>query len=153
MIRELPAGQTGLAYEALRELRPHVGDRETFVARVDDLQRPEGYRIVASFETGTEQARAAAGFRIVHNLAWGRFLYVDDLSTVPAARRRGHASRLLAWIGEEARREGCDAVHLDSGVGPERRDAHQRYFDAGMRISSYHFAWEPSEWTRLQARP
>jgi GNAT superfamily N-acetyltransferase len=147
-IRELPAGETGLAYEALLELRPHAGDRDAFVARVDDLQRPEGYRIVAAFEDGAEQACAAAGFRLVHNLAWGRILYVDDLSTVPSARRRGHASRLLAWIGEEARREGCDAVHLDSGVGPERRDAHRRYFDAGMRISAYHFAWEPQEWTR-----
>ena len=147
-IRELPAGETGLAYEALRELRPHHTDRDGFVARVDGLQRPEGYRIVAAFEDGAEQACAAAGFRLVHNLAWGNFLYVDDLSTLPAARGRGHASRLLKWIAEEARREGCDAVHLDSGVGPERQNAHRRYFDAGMRISSYHFSWEPNEWTR-----
>jgi GNAT superfamily N-acetyltransferase len=147
-IRELPAGETGLAYEALRELRPQHTDRDEFVARVDGLQRPEGYRIVAAFEDGAGQACAAAGFRLVHNLAWGSFLYVDDLSTVPEARRRGHASRLLQWIAEEARREGCDAVHLDSGVGPDRRDAHRRYFDAGMRISSYHFSWEPDEWTR-----
>ena len=147
-IRELAVGETGLAYAALRALRPHVGDRDAFVSRVDEQQRPEGYRIVAVFEDGAEQARAAAGFRLVHNLAWGRFLYVDDLSTVPEARRRGHASRLLAWIAEEAAREGCDAVHLDSGVGPERRDAHRRYFDTGMRISSYHFSWEPHDWTR-----
>jgi GNAT superfamily N-acetyltransferase len=147
-IRELPEGETGLAFEALHALRPHHPDRDAFVTRVDERQRPEGYRIVAAFEDGAEQACAAAGFRLVHNLAWGRFLYVDDLSTVPEARRRGHASRLLAWIGEEARRLGCDAVHLDSGVGPERRDAHRRYFDAGMRISSYHFSWEAEDWVR-----
>lgn len=147
-IREVPAGETGLAFEALCALRPHHADRDAFVTRVDDLQRREGYRIVAAFEDGCEQACAAAGFRLVHNLAWGRFLYVDDLSTVPDARRRGHASRLLEWIAEEARRLGCDAVHLDSGVGPERRDAHRRYFDAGMRISSYHFTWEAEDWTR-----
>jgi hypothetical protein len=147
-IRELAAGETGLAWEALHALRPHLADRDAFIAQVDGRQRAEGYRIVAAFEPGAEQASAAAGFRLVHNLAWGRFLYVDDLSTVPAARRRGHAGRLLAWIGDEARRERCDAVHLDSGVGPERQDAHRRYFDAGMRISSYHFSWEPHEWTR-----
>jgi GNAT superfamily N-acetyltransferase len=151
IVRELPAGETGLAWEALRALRPHLTDRQAFVAQVDERQRPEGYRIVATFEDGAEQARAAAGFRIVHNLAWGRFLYVDDLSTVSEARRRGHAGRLLDWIGEEARREDCVAVHLDSGVGPDRQDAHRRYFAAGMRISSYHFSWEPHEWTRSRS--
>jgi len=146
-VRELPVGETALAWEALRELRPHLAGLDAFVARVDELQRPEGYRIVASFEDGVEQARAAAGFRIAHNLAWGRFLYVDDLSTVPAARRRGHATRLLRWIADEARREGCDSVELDSGVGRDRSDAHRRYFAAGMRIASHHFTWEPSRWT------
>jgi GNAT superfamily N-acetyltransferase len=142
-VRELPPGQTALAWEALRALRPHLTGRDAFVARIDELQRPEGYRIVAAFEPGGEQARAAAGFRIAHNLAWGRFLYVDDLSTLPDARRRGHAGRLLAWIAEEARRQGCDSVELDSGVGPDRQAAHRTYFGAGMRIASYHFTGSP----------
>jgi GNAT superfamily N-acetyltransferase len=150
-VRELPAGETGLAWEALHALRPHHDDRDAFVARIDDLQRPEGYRIAAAFEPGTEQARAAAGFRIGHNLAWGSFLYVDDLSTLPEARGRGHAGRLLAWIAEEAARQGCDSVELDSGVGPDRHDAHRRYFDSGMRISSHHFTWTPREWRRPTA--
>jgi GNAT superfamily N-acetyltransferase len=138
-VRELEAGETGLAWEALHALRPHLADRDSFVTRVDELQRPEGYRIVAVFEDGVEQARAVAGFRVGHNLAWGRFLYVDDLSTVPAARRRGHARRLLDWVEEEARRLGCDSVELDSGVGADRQDAHRSYFGAGMRIASFHF--------------
>jgi GNAT superfamily N-acetyltransferase len=139
-IRELPAGETGLAWEAMRALRPHLTDRAAFVARVDGVQRPEGYRLVASFAPDAEQARAAAGFRIGHNLAWGRFLYVDDLSTLPEARRQGHAGRLLAWLAEEAGRQGCDSVELDSGVGADRQDAHRRYLNAGMRISSHHFS-------------
>ena len=69
-------------------------------------------------------------------------LYVDDLSTLPAARRRGHARALLDWCAEEAARLGCDALHLDSGVGPQRQDAHRLYFNAGMRISSHHFSRE-----------
>ena len=51
---------------------------------------------------------------------------------------------LLAWIGEQARRQGCDSVELDSGVGAERQDAHRRYFDMGMRIASFHFTWRRS---------
>jgi hypothetical protein len=34
---------------------------------------------------------------------------------------------------------GCDQLHLDSGVGPEREDAHRLYFNAGLRITAYHF--------------
>jgi hypothetical protein len=41
---------------------------------------------------------------------------------------------------EEARRLGCDRIHLDSGVGLERADAHRLYMNAGMAISSHHFA-------------
>jgi GNAT superfamily N-acetyltransferase len=142
-LRELGLGETALAFEAMRALRPHHDDRDAWVARVDDLQRPEGYRLVAAFADGAEQAQAVAGFRLGHNLAWGRFLYVDDLSTLPGARRRGHAGRLLDWIGEEARRLGCDSVELDSGVGEDRRDAHRRYFAWGMRIASFHFTARP----------
>jgi GNAT superfamily N-acetyltransferase len=138
-VRELHAGETVLAYAALRALRPHLTDEAAFVRIVDEVQRPEGYRLVAAFDEDQQQAGAVAGFRVGHNLAWGHFLYVDDLSTLPAARRRGHGARLLAWVHEEARRLGCASVELDSGVGPDRQDAHRLYFTTGMRIASHHF--------------
>jgi GNAT superfamily N-acetyltransferase len=142
MVRELLVPQTGLAFEAMRALRPHWDDREAWVARVDELQRPDGYRLVAAFDdddaTGGE-AVAVAGFRLGHNLAWGRFIYVDDLSTLPAARGRGHGEALLRWIFDEAQRLGCDEVHLDSGTVPERWAAHRLYHRVGMNISSHHF--------------
>jgi len=56
MIRELPAGETHLAYKAMFELRPAMGDEAAFVERVDKTMRPEGYRLVASFADGDEQA-------------------------------------------------------------------------------------------------
>ena len=122
----------------MRELRPHHRDQAAFVRRVDEAQRPQGYRLVGAFEDG--RVVAVAGFRVLENLAWGRALYVDDLSTHAAARRRGHAARLLEWCAEEAARLGCDELHLDSGVGPEREDAHRLYFNQRLRISSFHFA-------------
>jgi len=124
----------------MRELRPHVGDEAEFVRRVDEVQRAEGYRLVAVFEDGLEDAVAAAGFRLRNMLAWGRVLYVDDLSTLPSARRRGYGRALLDWLAEEARRLGCGELHLDSGVGPTRADAHRLYLNAGLRITSHHFA-------------
>jgi GNAT superfamily N-acetyltransferase len=140
VVRELLPPETGLAFEAMRALRTDLADEDAFVRRVDQVQRPEGYRLTAAFEDGEERAVAVAGFRLGHNIAWGRFLYVDDLSTIPEGRRRGHGRALLDWLLEEAGRQGCDQLHLDSGVGLDRADAHRLYLNAGMVISAHHLA-------------
>jgi GNAT superfamily N-acetyltransferase len=139
-VRELPAGETTRASRALLELRPAYGPAERLVARIDDVQRPGGYRLAGSFEPGEEEASAAAGFRVVEMLAWGRALYLDDLVTRSDRRRRGHADALFAWLAEEAERLGCEQFHLDSGLGPDRADAHRFYFRHGLSIVSFHFA-------------
>ena len=51
-----------------------------------------------------------------------------------------HAGALLDWLLEEAARLGCDQLHLDSGFGLDRADAHRLYLDSGMVISAHHFA-------------
>jgi ribosomal protein S18 acetylase RimI-like enzyme len=139
VIRELSPSETRLAADALLALRPHHGDAAG-VTRAADAQRADGYRLVAAFEPDREQAVAVAGFRVTRNLSWGRHLYVDDLSTLPAARGRGHAGRLLDWLAAEAGRAGCEQLHLDSGVGPDRATAHRLYFNHGLQIVAHHFA-------------
>jgi GNAT superfamily N-acetyltransferase len=124
------------------ELRPRIGDADAFAEHVDTIQRPEGYRLLGSFADGADaeaQAAAVAGFRIVHHLAWGRALYVDDLSTLPEARGKGHAGALLDHLIAEARSLGCDELHLDSGVGEARWTAHRLYLNHGLTIASHHF--------------
>jgi GNAT superfamily N-acetyltransferase len=138
LIREIVPPDTALAFEAMRELRTHYTDEDEFVRHVDGVQRPEGYRLVGWFED--DRVVAVAGFRLMHTLAWGRALYVDDLSTHPGARRRGHARAMLEWVAGEAAQLGCTQVHLDSGVDASRLDAHRLYFNTGMRITSFHFA-------------
>jgi GNAT superfamily N-acetyltransferase len=123
----------------MRALRPHYTGEREFVRRVDEIQRPDGYRLVGVFEDDG-RCTAVAGFRVIRNLAWGDCLYVDDLSTLGDARGRGHGRALLEWCLDEAERLGCGQLHLDSGVGPEREDAHRLYFNTGLRITSYHFA-------------
>ena len=126
----------------MAELRTHR-TAEEIVRRIDELQRPEGYRLVASFDDDADtesDAAAVAGFRLVHFLSWGRALYVDDLSTRAASRGRGHAGALLDWLLEEAGRLGCDQFHLDSGVLPERTDAHRLYLNKRLQVTSLHFA-------------
>ena len=134
--RELTAAETHLAYGPMRFLRPHVESQEDFVNQVNGFQRPQGYRLVASF--ADDVCVAAGGFRRLHTLAWGDLIYIDDLVTVESYRSRGHASRLLEWILVEARRLGCLQVHLDSA--PHRHPAHRLYLNEGYHISSYHFS-------------
>jgi GNAT superfamily N-acetyltransferase len=137
-IRELSEAETRRAARALLELRTHRGPAEALVARAD-AQRAAGYRLVGSFEDGEEDAASIAGFRLAENLAWGRHLYVDDLVTRADRRGRGHGAALMRWLGVEACRAGCEELHLDSGVGADRQDAHRLYFNAGLRIAAYHF--------------
>ncbi len=123
-------------FPILKTLRLHL-DEASFVHRVRG-QEAAGYRLLS---VGAGDApEAVAGFRVGENLAWGSFLYVDDLVTLPAARSRGHGATLLRWLREYARREGCGALHLDSGV--QRLDAHRFYEREGMACASFHFAIE-----------
>jgi GNAT superfamily N-acetyltransferase len=135
-LAELDEASAELAYPVMKELRPHLTGLADFVERVG-WQRAEGYRLVGSFDAGGAVV-AAAGFRVARTLAWGRHLYLDDLCTLPAARGQGHARALLAWIDNEARRLGCEQVHLDSG--PHRHDAHRRYLSSGFIITALHFS-------------
>jgi GNAT superfamily N-acetyltransferase len=138
--REILIGETRLAHQAMRALRTSYDSEQEFVEYLDDVLRPAGYRLLGAFSPDREPAVAVAGFRVGNNLAWGRHLYVDDLSTAPEARHRGHAGALLEWLIEEGRRLGCGQLHLDSGVGPERFDAHRLYHNHGLSIYSHHFA-------------
>jgi GNAT superfamily N-acetyltransferase len=140
VIREVIPPDTDSVFRAMQALRADLHDEESFVCAVDDVQRAEGYRLIGAFENGEPEAVAVAGFRTGHSFAWGHYLYVDDLSTLPEARRRGHGRALLEWLLGEGRRLGCDQLHLDSGVGLDRADAHRLYLNAGMVIASHHFA-------------
>jgi GNAT superfamily N-acetyltransferase len=133
MIREIEAGEGDVVSEVLHVLRSHLERAE--IPNLIDAQRSEGYRVVAWFSGGV--AVAAAGFRVSHNLALGRNLYVDDLVTHPDARRAGHGRALLEWLVAEARRLGCSSIHLDSAT--HRHAAHRLYLGSGYDITSFHF--------------
>lgn len=118
-----------------RELRPQVREG-TLVERIRRQEREHGYRLVCVEEGGAPVA--LAGYRVTEFLAWGRVLYVDDLVTVPVARGRGYGGVLMDWLLEEARRLGCEELHLDSGV--HRFSAHRLYHSRRLEISSHHFS-------------
>lgn len=120
-------------YPVMRELRPHIAE-DQFLSRVRS-QEKTGYQLAFVEQSGG--VVAVAGFRVGENLAWGRFLYVDDLVTLPSHRSNGFGASLLSWLREFAAQEGCVQVHLDSGI--QRKDAHRFYERAGMSMASFHF--------------
>ncbi len=121
-------------FPVMHQLRPHL-EEEQYLEFVRRLQR-SGYRLTFATEGG--EVRCVAGFRIVEFLAYGKFLYVDDLVTVEDARSEGHGKRMLDWLAGVARKEGCESFQLESGV--QRHQAHRFYFREGMKISSYRFS-------------
>jgi GNAT superfamily N-acetyltransferase len=122
-----------LCFEVMRDLRPHL-ELAAFVDQVM-CQQKEGYHLAVLEDADSVQV--CAGYRISENLAFGRFLYVDDLVTAPSARSRGFGGELFDWLVAQARAAGCAQFHLDSGV--QRFAAHRFYLTKRMDITSHHF--------------
>lgn len=139
-IREICEGQTARAADAMLVLRPRWQTSEALVEFIDKRLRPDGYRLVGVFEDNSDTALSVIGFRGAWSTAWGHYLYVDDISTVPNARGRGYADMLIQWVIEEAERVNYEAIHLDSGVGEDRAAAHRLYMRNRLLINAHHFA-------------
>ncbi|TWH99996.1 acetyltransferase (GNAT) family protein [Luteimonas cucumeris] len=121
------------AWPVAQQLRPHLTE-ESFVAQAL-RQLDDGFSATALYDTGV--VRAYAGWRMHENLVYGRHMYVDDLVTDAGVRGRGHGKALLDWLKDEARRQGCARLMLDSGT--HRKDAHAFYLREGLRIEAFHF--------------
>jgi GNAT superfamily N-acetyltransferase len=122
-------------YAVMAELRPHVAADE-FVIRVKRQHEIAGYEIAAIADEAGE-VKAVAGFRISECLAWGKFLYVDDLVSKSDDRSKGFGGDLFDWVVDYAKQNDCDQFHLDSGV--HRFAAHRFYLVKRMSIEGHHF--------------
>lgn len=123
-------------FEAFSVLRPHV-KKDDFLSRVR-RQQAQSFQIVAIEHEGV--VKSAAGFRLAECLAWGRVLYIDDLTTLSSGRSQGLAGELLDWLIDYAREHRCDAVHLDTGY--TRHPAHRLYLKKGFQLNAHHMALE-----------
>ncbi len=120
-------------YPVMSELRPHVGAEE-FLRRVRRQAEIAGYKL-AYLSDG--EVKAVAGFRVSECLAWGKFLYVDDLVSKDGERSKGYGGELFDWLVGYAREQDCDRFQLDSGV--QRFAAHRFYLNRRMFIEAHHF--------------
>lgn len=124
-------------WPVFRELRRNIPTEEEFIQRWK-RQRDEGYHIVFAEQDG--EVRAVGGYRVLHSMAWGRFLYLDDLAALADHHGKGLGAAVLQYVQEEARRQGCETVHLDTGY--HRKRAHKTYLRNGFELNSHHLEWK-----------
>jgi ribosomal protein S18 acetylase RimI-like enzyme len=129
------AVELAACFTVMHALRPHIADAADFAARVA-RQRGDGYRLLAAWNG--EQPLALAGYRIRESLAHGRFVYVDDLVTLEAARGSGLGARLLDAVAVEGRRQGCHQLVLDTAL--DNVLAHRFYYRNGLLMRSLSFS-------------
>lgn len=120
---------------AIQVLRPSLTDEMYFEAVQKTLADNRQIIFIAS----GEEAAAVAVFETGYNLFRGKYIYIDDLSTLPEHRGNGYAGILLDWIIDFAKQGKYDQIHLDSGVNPNRADAHRLYLNKRFQITSMHF--------------
>lgn len=127
------AAEIASTFAVMQQLRPALLEAE-YVARIQHMQQ-HGYHLAAVVVDG--EVQALAGYRFIEMLYAGMLLYVDDLITSANQRSSGHGKALLDWLKTEAKAQGCNELHLDSGV--QREQAHKFYFREGLTINAYHF--------------
>jgi GNAT superfamily N-acetyltransferase len=121
-------------FPVITELRPHL-ELTDFVAQVQRQQQQFNYQLV--YLQVDETIQTVAGFRVSESLAWGKFLYIDDLVSKSGDRSKGYGGELFNWLVDYARTENCQQLTLDSGV--QRFAAHRFYLHQRMEITSHHF--------------
>jgi GNAT superfamily N-acetyltransferase len=110
-------------------------DLDSLITQVQRQQQQLNYQL--AYLQVDEAIQAVAGFRISESLAWGKFLYVDDLVSRASNRSQGYGAELFAWLTDYARTNHCQQLTLDSGV--QRFAAHRFYLRQRMDITSHHF--------------
>lgn len=123
-------------FDVMQALRPHLTPE--LLLELSPKMQAENYTLIFIEEDG--KAISACGFRYLTTLFDGRYIYIDDLSTLPEARGKGHAGMLFDFVVEKAKAENLRTVHLDSGH--QRFDAHRLYLNKGMKIVYHHFRLE-----------
>jgi GNAT superfamily N-acetyltransferase len=120
-------------WEVVSTLRPHLV-KNNYLQQVKEMQL-EGYHMLYLSEHNN--VAAFAGYRNIYSLHAGKFIYVDDLCTLPEFRTRGYAGALLDYIHQLAKETGKTSVVLDSGF--QLHPAHRLYLNKRYVLSAHHF--------------
>lgn len=124
-------------FPVMRQLRTQLQNAEDLLSCAR-LQQPEGYRILAVLDDNAPVG--LAGYRTLHNMIHGHFLYVDDLVTAEVARSMGVGALLIAELKDIAAQAGCDRLVLDTALGNAL--GQRFYYRQGLLGRGMHFAFD-----------
>ena len=120
---------------AIQALRPFLTDEIYLEAANKTIADNRQFVFIEE----NNEAAAVAVFETGYNLFRGKYIYIDDLSTLPEHRGKRYGGILLDWIMDYAKKENFNEIHLDSGVSEARTDAHRLYLNKRFQVSSLHF--------------
>ncbi|MEM9982988.1 MAG: GNAT family N-acetyltransferase [Bacteroidota bacterium] len=107
-------------WEALKTLHETL-KKSDFLYEVRKLQVETGYHLV--FIEKDNKAVSVIGFHISESLAIGKFLQINDLSTLEGFQGKGYISELVDWIIEYARTKKCNQIISNLESQPENAQA------------------------------
>ena len=122
------------AIPILRVLRAGL-DHGVFQDRLERAVQG-GYQMILAQLDG--QAAGCLGYRIFHDVCWGKSLYVDDLVVLAQHRGNEIGAALISAARDTARSGGCDHIRLCSGL--DRQAAHRFYERHDLNRTSLQFA-------------
>lgn len=122
------------SFPVMQELRPHLQESAAYIAQVM-RQHTQGYRLLAAWHDGI--IVGLAGYRLLENLIYGRFVYVDDLVVSASLHRSGVGEQLLHAARQQAVAAQCTHFVLDTGLNNAL--AQRFYFRQGLLARGMHF--------------
>lgn len=134
-IRELTKDEIRGIWPLIRQLNPNLAE-QAFKDRLDRMLSEFGYRCAGAFDETGEMV-GLSGFWIMCRLWNGLNVDLDNVVVAEKARSLGVGKKLVAWIEDVARKEGCEMAVLDAFA--VNSAAHRFYFREGYIIRGYHF--------------
>lgn len=109
------------AYPLMHQLRDALSIQE--YKNLLEAMIPNHYRMFGMYEGA--KLIALAGTAVQTNLYYGKHLWVYDLVTDVTLRSKGYGRKMMEFLEDHAKKEGCCCVALSSGL--QREKTHQFY--------------------------
>ncbi len=121
-------------FPVMKELRKDLSF-EDYVTIFTDAQEADGYEMVAIESDNV--ILAVMGYRILHDFAHGKHLYIDDLVSTESHRSLGLGAELLRYAEDLAKELACNGLRLCTGIENERGRKFYERHDWKLRSFAY----------------
>ena len=139
-VRLLDSAELDTILPLVQQLNPKL-DEPTIRARLDEM-RSTNYRCIGAF-AGDDSDKKLVGICGVWTgtkLWCGKFIEADNVVVDSNHRSLGIGEKMMAFLHELGKQEGCDLAVLDTYVTYAR--AQKFYFGLGHDIRGFHFVRE-----------